>query len=188
MINTIRIGWWGLKSTTRPGSIILTSALGGYVGSSTLPMSVPPCLSPKPTLSTSRYSTSKHALTGLVRSLSLRAPASNLSISLIAPSITLTPLLTSRRTSLSLVATGLEEANVPTNTKEEVAEAVVWLVLRGSEANGVGLLVQEGECVDLERGLRESRGVWMGEKQVEKLRKVERGIQVSLKGTSREKL
>lgn len=64
----------------------------------------------------------------------------------------------------------------------------MWLVLRGSEANGVGLLVQEGECVDLERGLRESRGVWMGEKQVEKLRKVERGIQVSLKGTSREKL
>ena len=50
------------------------------------------------------------------------------------------------------------------------------------------MLVQEGECVDLERGLRESRGVWMGEKQVEKLRKVERGIQVSLKGTSREKL
>lgn len=64
----------------------------------------------------------------------------------------------------------------------------MWLVAQGSEANGVGLLVQEGGCVDLERGLRESMGVWMGESQLKKLKKVESGIQVSLKGTSREKL
>ena len=58
---------------------------------------------------------------------------------------------------------GLKAAGVPVNTPERIAEAVVWMAAKEGQANGMGLLVQAGKVVDLERGIAKSRKAWMGE-------------------------
>lgn len=56
------------------------------------------------------------------------------------------------------------------NTAEDVAKAVSWLFALGPKANGKGVLVQGGEFVDLEQGIRETRQGWMSERHLDMYR------------------
>lgn len=110
-----------------------------------------------------RYNAAKHGVVGMVRSLRFLGPRDNISISLVAPALTTTAILTTPTSSFTDVAASISAAGVPLNTPERVAEVVAYLMGLGKEANGMGLLVQGGKVVDLERGIAGSRKSWMGE-------------------------
>lgn len=108
--NTVRIGWWGMKKRGG-GNIILTASMAGYMGQPGLGMYVSFCFSGlAPDLFFSlhtnislyfplRYNAAKHSVVGLMRGLRYIGPKDNIAISLIAPAITSTPLISSSATS-----------------------------------------------------------------------------------------
>ncbi|ORY88558.1 hypothetical protein BCR35DRAFT_329809 [Leucosporidium creatinivorum] len=169
--NTVRIGWWGVRQEKKEGVIVVTASMAGYAGQMGLPM----------------YNAAKHGCVGLVRSLRYLGPSQGISISLVAPAITTTPLLVSplpyakspssapdptgrgsSLTSLShmedpaAVTSAFKSAGVPVNTPDDVAHVVVGLMGEGKGSNGKGVLVQGGLCSDLERGIAGCREEWMG--------------------------
>lgn len=96
----------------------------------------------------------------------------DIAISVVAPGITLTPIIMGRRPGQSLEewAQRMRKEGVPINSPKEIATAVVWLMSLGKEGNGKGLLVQAGRVADLEAGIAKSRKSWMSEEQLELFR------------------
>lgn len=90
------------------------------------------------------------------------SPKDNIRLSLVAPAITSTPLLSTPEKSFELNVASFVAAGVPMNTPERIAEVVVW-VTGGKKGNGMGLMVQDGFVCDLEAGVAQSRAAWMGE-------------------------
>lgn len=91
----------------------------------------------------------------------------NIAISIVAPGITTTPLLSQNNPSAAFkspqdYATSMQQAGVAVNKAETVALAVAHLMSKGMEGNGAGLLVQGDRMADVESGLAKSREVWMG--------------------------
>jgi NAD(P)-dependent dehydrogenase (short-subunit alcohol dehydrogenase family) len=91
-----------------------------------------------------------------------------ISVSVVAPGITLTDIISGRQPSESLSdwAKRMRGVGVPINDPQEVAACVVWLMSLGMEANGKGMLVQAGRVVDLEKGIATTRKAWMGEEML----------------------
>lgn len=91
-----------------------------------------------------------------------------IAISVVAPGITLTDIISGRKPeeSLSDWAKRMRAVGVPINDPQEVAECVVYLMSLGIEGNGKGLLVQAGRAADLEKGIATSRKMWMGEEML----------------------
>lgn len=170
--NTVRLAWWGMKKENVAGSIVLTASVAGYAPQPGLPMYVEPprrprCPCSSPPFSADvqrRYNAAKHGVVGLVRSLRYLGPKDNIAVSLVAPAITETAILTTAATSSESVASSLKAAGVPVNTPERVAEVVAYLMGLGQAASGMGLMVQGGEVVDLEKGIAGNRNAWMGER------------------------
>lgn len=50
------------------------------------------------------------------------------------------------------------------NTPERIAEAVVWMAAQKIKANGMGLCVQNNECIDIEKNIAATRSTWMGQR------------------------
>lgn len=96
----------------------------------------------------------------------------NISISVVAPGITLTELVSGRDPgeSLSDWAKRMRGLGVPINSPVEVAAAVVWLMGLGMGANGKGMLVQAGKVADVEEGIARNRKVWMGSEMLDLFR------------------
>ncbi|KNG52254.1 NAD(P)-binding protein [Stemphylium lycopersici] len=139
------------------GSIILTASLAGYLASAGAPL----------------YSAAKHAIVGLMRALKQECIKLDIAISVVAPAITVTPILVQNNTGSitpSSHATALAKAGVPINKPESVALAVCWLLDQGIKANGMGILVQADTFVDVEAGLAKSREAWMGKEMVDLFR------------------
>ncbi|ETN39597.1 uncharacterized protein HMPREF1541_05823 [Cyphellophora europaea CBS 101466] len=134
------------------GSIVMTASLAGYLASAGAPL----------------YSAAKHGVVGLMRALKNDLATLNISISVVAPGITLTPIISGRKPGQSLQnwAVQMRERGVPINSPEEVARCVVWLMSLGMEGNGKGMLVQAGRTADLEAGIAKTRGMWMGEEML----------------------
>jgi NAD(P)-dependent dehydrogenase (short-subunit alcohol dehydrogenase family) len=134
------------------GSIVMTASLAGYLASAGAPL----------------YSAAKHGVVGLMRALKNDLATLGIAISVVAPAITLTPIISGRRPGQSLEdwAREMRRVGVPINSPEEIARAVVWLVGKGLEANGMGLLVQAGRVADLEAGIAKTRALWMGEEML----------------------
>ncbi|KAI5474230.1 hypothetical protein MNV49_003868 [Pseudohyphozyma bogoriensis] len=109
------------------------------------------------------YNAAKHGVVGLLRGLRYVAPKDKVAISLVAPAITTTPLLDTPEMKHEDRSKVMLKAGIPLNTPRRIAEVVVWLAARGQAANGQGVLVQGGECVDLEAGIAKNRKAWMGE-------------------------
>ncbi|KAF2399102.1 NAD(P)-binding protein [Trichodelitschia bisporula] len=149
---TTKLAIHHLRANPRGGSIVLTASLAGYLASAGAPL----------------YSAAKHGIVGLMRALKQEVAAFNIAISLVAPGITVTPILNANRQleSLDSWARDMEKVGVPINRAESVALAVGWLVNEGMGANGMGLLVQSDRMVDLERELAKARGLWMGEEML----------------------
>lgn len=105
----------------------------------------------------------KHGVVGLLRGLRHTAPRDKIAISLVAPAITATPILSSATSEFGQVVSQLTSAGVPINTPERIAEVVVWILSQGQKANGMGLMVQGGLVTDLEKGIAKTRRSWMGD-------------------------
>ncbi|OJD12631.1 hypothetical protein AJ78_06803 [Emergomyces pasteurianus Ep9510] len=138
------------------GSIIMTASLAGYLADGGAPA----------------YSAAKHGIVGLLRSLKNDVAKLNIALSVVAPAITLTPIITSsgRKTRTSSDpaewAASMMERGLAINKPETVALAVAHLINIGMQANGQGLLLQKDMMVDVERGLAKSREVWMGKEML----------------------
>lgn len=134
------------------GSIVMTASLAGYLASAGAPL----------------YSAAKHGVVGLMRALKNDLATLNIAISVVAPGITLTPIISGRKEGQSLQewAEEMRGRGVPINSPEEVGRCVVWLMGLGNQGNGKGMLVQAGRVADLEEGIAKTRGAWMGEEML----------------------
>ncbi|KAE8856768.1 hypothetical protein PTNB73_09490 [Pyrenophora teres f. teres] len=147
------------KNGKEGGSIVLTASLAGYLASAGAPL----------------YSAAKHGVVGLMRALKQECAKVSISISVVAPGITVTPILTANNRALAAASPDvyvkqMREAGVPINTVESVALAVCWLMNEGAKANGAGIFVQADKFSDLERGLAKSREAWMGKDMLDLFR------------------
>ena len=136
----------------RGGSIVMTASLAGYLASAGAPL----------------YSAAKHGIVGLMRALKNDTATLGISVSVVAPGITLTPIISGRQEGQSLQdwAEKMRARGVPINSPEEVARTVVWLFGLGSKGNGKGMLVQAGKVADLEEGIARTRSAWMGKEML----------------------
>lgn len=107
-----------------------------------------------------------------MRALKNEVAKSNIAISVVAPGITLTPILSQNRENLSPSQWGtkMEDFGVPTNKAETIGLVVADLMNQGKEANGKGILIQANRAVDLERGIAKSRETWMTKEMVDLFR------------------
>ena len=139
----------------RGGSIVMTASLAGYLASAGAPL----------------YSAAKHGIVGLMRALKNDLAKLNIAISVVAPGITVTPILAQERKDLGTSdidkwATGMQERGVPINKAESVALAVAHLIHKGSASNGQGILIQADQMAEIEGGIAKARSQWMGEEML----------------------
>ncbi|KAK5071256.1 hypothetical protein LTR64_007760 [Lithohypha guttulata] len=144
------------KDKKKGGSIVMTASLAGYLASAGAPL----------------YSAAKHGIVGLMRALKNDTATLDIAISVVAPGITLTEIISGRAEGESLPdwAKRMRKAGVPINDPSEIAANVVWLFSQGMKGNGKGLLVQAGRSADLEAGIAKTRSSWMGKEQLELFR------------------
>ena len=138
------------------GSIVMTASLAGYLASAGAPL----------------YSAAKHGVVGYLRALKGDCAKVGIAISIVAPGITLTPIILGRRTGQTLKEWGKDMGNrgVPINNAETVALTVANLMGQGARANGSGVLIQENRMQELESGIAKSRSQWMGKEMLELFR------------------
>lgn len=158
-LDTLKLAIYYLRADKRGqkgGSIVLTASLAGYLASAGAPV----------------YSAAKHGIVGLMRALKGDCAKLGISIAVVAPAITLTPLVSGRDGGESVSDWGqrMKKIGVPINEAEEVARVVVWLFGLGMKSNGMGVLVQGGRCADVEAGIARSRGTWMGKEMLDLFR------------------
>lgn len=134
------------------GSIVMTASLAGYLASAGAPL----------------YSAAKHGVIGYLRALKGDCAKVGIALSVIAPGITLTPIVMGRREGQSLQDWGKDMGGrgVPINNAETVGLTVGNLMGLGMEANGMGVLIQGNRMQELEGGIAKTRGLWMGEEML----------------------
>jgi NAD(P)-dependent dehydrogenase (short-subunit alcohol dehydrogenase family) len=138
------------------GSIVMTASLAGYLASAGAPL----------------YSAAKHGVVGYLRALKGDCAKVDIAISVIAPGITLTPIILGRRQGQSLEDWAADMANrgVPINTAETIAWTVANLMGQGIKGNGSGVLIQANRMQELEAGIAKGRAQWMGQEMLELFR------------------
>jgi NAD(P)-dependent dehydrogenase (short-subunit alcohol dehydrogenase family) len=111
-------------------------------------------------------------IVGLMRALKQEVAKSNIAISVIAPGITLTPIILQNRLGISVSEWGdqMQKVGVPINKAETVGLVVADLIKQGMGANGKGILIQGDRAVDLERGIAQTRSTWMTKEMLELFR------------------
>jgi hypothetical protein len=107
-------------------------------------------------------------IVGLMRALKNDTAKLGIAISVVAPGITLTDIISGRNSGESLQnwAIRMRGQGVPINDPAEIADAVVYLMSEGLKANGKGLLIQAGRVADLELGMAKTRKLWMSEEML----------------------
>ena len=138
------------------GSIVMTASLAGYLASAGAPL----------------YSAAKHGVVGYLRALKGDCTKVGIALSVVAPGITLTPIVSGRRPEQTLEAWGKDMGGrgVPINNAETVALTVAHLMGQGAKANGSGMLIQANRIQDLESGIAKTRGQWMGQEMLDLFR------------------
>ncbi|KAF2491106.1 NAD(P)-binding protein [Lophium mytilinum] len=157
--DTVKLGIHYLrKNGGEGGAVVLTSSLAGYLASAGAPL----------------YSAAKHGVVGLMRALKQETAKLHISIAVVAPAITVTPILSTGYREAGSdpadYAAAMAEKGVPINKVESIALAACWLFHEGMAANGAGIFVQADRMVDFERGLAKSREVWMGREMLDLFR------------------
>ncbi|EWC48753.1 hypothetical protein DRE_00058 [Drechslerella stenobrocha 248] len=113
----------------------------------------------------------KFGVVGLMRSLKNDVSRLNIAISVVAPAITVTPLLTKDGTrTLSSEVDKMTAFGVPLNKVESISTGAAWLLSLGQRGNGKGILIQADRMIDIEEGLAKSRTSWMGEEMLDLFR------------------
>jgi hypothetical protein len=95
----------------------------------------------------------------------------SIAISVVAPGITVTPILAQERRGLDPRniedwAVGMQKVGVPINRAETIALAVAHLMHRGMQSNGQGVLIQADKMAEIEAGIAKTRSQWMGEEML----------------------
>ncbi|KAF2013704.1 NAD(P)-binding protein [Aaosphaeria arxii CBS 175.79] len=156
--DTTKLAIHYLRKNKEGGQIALTASLAGYLASAGAPL----------------YSAAKHGVVGLMRALKQECAKVKIAVSVVAPAITVTPILSSGNRengqTADAYAKDMAQVGVPINKAESIALAVCWLFDQGMAANGAGVFVQADKFVDLERGLAKSREQWMGKEMLELFR------------------
>lgn len=100
----------------------------------------------------------------------------NIAISVVAPGITVTPILGQERKDLKQTrnieewATNMRKVGVPINRPEAIALAVSGLMAGGMKSNGAGVMVQADKMANIEEGIAKSRSLWMGKEMLDLFR------------------
>ena len=139
----------------RGGSIVMTASLAGYLASAGAPL----------------YSAAKHGIVGLMRALKNDLAKVDIAISVVAPGITVTPILSQERKDLEIPdidkwVAGMLKLGVPINKPETIALAVAHLIHKGMASNGQGILIQADQMAEIEGGIAKARSHWMGEEML----------------------
>jgi NAD(P)-dependent dehydrogenase (short-subunit alcohol dehydrogenase family) len=139
----------------RGGSIVMTASLAGYLASAGAPL----------------YSAAKHGIVGLMRALKNDLAKVNIAVSVVAPGVTKTPILSQERKDLQPHnidewAAGMQKLGVPINKAETIALAVAHLIRQGMASNGQGILIQADLMAEIEGGIAKARSQWMGEEML----------------------
>lgn len=154
-VDTVKLAVHYMRQRQR-GTIVLTASMAGYLASQGAPL----------------YSAAKHGIVGLMRALKNDTATLGVSISVVAPGITLTDIIAGRNLdeSLSHWATRMREHGVAINEPADVAVAVAFLFQGGMKSNGRGLLIQAGRFFDVEAAIARSRSTWMGSEMLQLFR------------------
>jgi len=134
--------WLATKPTTK--SLTLVSSIAGFTEAPGLAV----------------YSTAKHGVIGLMRSLRMtliESPGGGIRTNAICPWMTRTRLV-------SGVEEAWAKANLPTNEPEDVAMVIAG-VMADSMLNGASLYIEGGRAWDVEPGIDGLMPTWMGEKR-----------------------
>lgn len=109
-----------------------------------------------------------------MRALKQECAKLKIAVSVVAPAITVTPILSSGNREAGkapeVYAKEMQGVGVPINKPESIALAVCWLFNEGQAANGAGIFVQADKFVDLERGLAKTREQWMSREMLDLFR------------------
>ncbi|KAK3696406.1 hypothetical protein LTR37_017977 [Vermiconidia calcicola] len=164
--DTLKLAMYHLRSDSdgkRKGSgrgqgdsIVMTASLAGYLASAGAPL----------------YSAAKHGVVGYMRALKGDCAKAGIAISVIAPGITLTPIILGRKTGQSIEEWGkdMSDRGVPINNAETIALTVANLMGQGAKANGSGVLIQGNRIQEMEGGIAKERKHWMGAEMLEMFR------------------
>lgn len=115
-------------------------------------------------------------IVGLMRALKHDVATVNIAISVVAPGITVTPILTQERKDLKQSrnieewASNMQKIGVPINRPESIALAVSSLMAGGMKSNGAGVMVQADKMANIEEGIAKSRNLWMGKEMLDLFR------------------
>ena len=96
----------------------------------------------------------------------------SIAISVVAPGITVTPILGQERKDLTQSrnieewAAKMQKVGVPINRPEAIALAVAGLMAGGMKSNGSGVMVQADKMANIEAGIARSREMWMGQEML----------------------
>ncbi|EXJ86758.1 hypothetical protein A1O3_03712 [Capronia epimyces CBS 606.96] len=126
-------------SSPRTHQIVLTGSAASYIDT-------PPLY---------QYCAAKTGVLGLMRSLRTQLPRRNITINMIAPWMTVTPMLPAAIKDLW--------GHLPANTPEGVARALLLPAVDQS-INGKAFFIAGNHMVELEDKIHESQPSWMGEK------------------------
>ncbi|KAF2117728.1 hypothetical protein BDV96DRAFT_597615 [Lophiotrema nucula] len=158
--DTTKLAIHYLRKNPEGGQIAMTASLAGYLASAGAPL----------------YSAAKHGIVGLMRALKQECAKVNIAVSVVAPAITVTPIIAGEQRGANAsadpreIAKGMASHGVPLNKPESIALAVCWLFNKGLKANGAGIFIQADKFVDLERGLAKSREQWMSKEMLDLFR------------------
>ena len=111
-------------------------------------------------------------IVGLMRALKNDLATLGIAVSVVAPAITLTPIVSARKEGQSLEDWGaaFRKQGVAINDPKDVARCVVWLMSLSEKGNGKGMLIQAGKVADLEEGMAKTRKLWMGQEMLDLFR------------------
>jgi hypothetical protein len=92
----------------------------------------------------------------------------DIAISVVAPGIIVTPILSQERIDIKAGgidewATGMQKLGVPINKAEIIALAVAHLIHKRMASNGQGILIQANQMAEIEGGIAKARSQWMSE-------------------------
>jgi len=139
----------GIHYMEHGGSIVMMTSLAGYVGVPLMP----------------NYSASKHAATGLLRSLAGPCKEKNIAISLVGPHLTFTPgTFPDQYTPGYEAYKQMYDALLPMGIKMSqsitCAHATAYLAAGGLAVAGQGLLIEADEIHELEKELEKLYPAW----------------------------
>lgn len=137
----------------------MTASLAGYLASAGAPL----------------YSAAKHGIVGLMRALKNDLATVDIAISVVAPGITVTPILSQERIDIKAGgidewAAGMQKLGVPINKAETIALVVAHLIHKRMASNGQGILIQANRMAEIEGGIAKARSQWMGEEMLKLFR------------------